>query len=377
MNTSPAIGSVVPFERNAPEREEYEQAVRLWCLDRNLSEALSREEIAGMQRLDRMDVQRKALILNLIHYFRKHERADVAPGVAVIIHLMSDNDKGASTVSQATMAKLFNRSGSSIADAHRRLKEDEIIIAGRGRYPMTVPVIPRAVARSYNHLAWLLSAAADTSDKPLNLPVPSEDCQSSGPVNGLKQSLGGSCELRSVNLPVEGVSIFRPDPIQIQSRNSKEDTLDVRDARSLTKAVALGIAAATASLPAAAAPPEPPAIVQPAKPSLAEMTDRMTDAAGAALANPAAHAGLLTYGELQRWLSTGHDFEGDILPAIRARCARAAPGSIKSWRYFEQGVADNKAARLRPMPEGRAAPPSGSTHWRDQEIARLDAFFKL
>src|SRR5690606_21582768 len=214
-----------PFDRDKEaSREEYTNAIRMWCTDRKLTDALSREEIAGMQRIDRMDAQRKALILNLIHYFRTHERADVAPGVAVIIHLMSDNDKGASTVSQATMAKLFNRSASSIADANRRLKEDEIIVAGRGRYPMTYPVIPRAVARSYNHLAWLLSAAADTSDKPFNLPAPPENCQSSGPAGELKQeptqSPDGSSELNSVNPPVDGNSILRPDPIQLHYRNS-------------------------------------------------------------------------------------------------------------------------------------------------------------
>jgi hypothetical protein len=249
-NTS---GAVVPFDRDdlPAAREEYSDAIRMWCVNRSLSDALSREEIAALPKFDRVDAQRKALILNLIHYFRTHERADVAPGVAVIVHLLSDNDKGASTVSQAVMAKMFARSPSSIADAHRRLKDAEIIVTTRGRYSSTHPVIPRVVTQKSNHLAWLVTAASEAG-KPSNLLEGPENCQLSGQTGELKQTSGRTRELKMLNPPVEPVSILRPDPMQIHYSNSKE----VRALREghFGKAAAAIAATFAAALPAAAAP---------------------------------------------------------------------------------------------------------------------------
>jgi hypothetical protein len=256
-------GAVIPFERGgapAVSREEYEDAIRLWCVDRNLSEALSREEIGAMGWLDRMDAQRKAIIIGLVHYYRQHERSDVAPGVAVVLTLMSDNERGCASISQPTLAKLFGRSVSSIADAQRRLKEDGLIVMGRGRYAGTYPVIPRVATRERNHMTWLISALADSADKPLKLPVRPDDCQSTGPAGGLNripdQSLGGTGGLKHFNHPVEYVSIIRPDPIQVHSKNSLSTPIGAS-----ARIAAAGIAATMAALPAAAA--EPPALPAP------------------------------------------------------------------------------------------------------------------
>lgn len=215
--------SVIPFERaSVPAvKDEYVAAIRMWCVDRSLSNALSREEIGAMQKFDRVDAQRKALILGFADYLRDHPRSDVALGVFLITTLMSDNDDGRSTVSQPTMARLFNRSVSSIADAQRRLKEKNMIVMGRGRYAGSYPVIPRVVTQTYNHLAWLISAINE--EPPLNLPAPPVDCQSSGPTGGLVQSLGTTGGLKPVNHPVEAASIIRPDAIQLHLLNSKEE----------------------------------------------------------------------------------------------------------------------------------------------------------
>lgn len=54
------------------------------------------------------------------------------------------------------------------------------------------------------------------------------------------------------------------------------------------------------------------------------------------------------------WLAAGCDLGADILPTV-GRLARTRPaGSIASWKYFEQAVMDARAARLAPVPEGRA-----------------------
>ena len=53
------------------------------------------------------------------------------------------------------------------------------------------------------------------------------------------------------------------------------------------------------------------------------------------------------------WLEAGCDLGADIITTIRTASARASPQSIRSWKYFERAVADAKANRLKPMPEGR------------------------
>lgn len=88
-----------------------------------------------------------------------------------------------------------------------------------------------------------------------------------------------------------------------------------------------------------------------ARGKLDRLESSLREAAGEAL-NPTA----LNLSVLERplaWLTAGCDLDADIIPAIRAASARASPQSIKSWKYFEQPVADAKATRLAPMAEGR------------------------
>lgn len=365
------MAEIVALDRsNLPvARDEYVGAIQLWCKTRSTADALTREEIGAMPKFDRIDAQRKALILGLAHYYRTHERADVAPGVAVILTLLSDNDKGCASISQPTLAKLFGRSLSSIGDAQRRLKDDGIIVTGRGRYAATYPVIPRAVTHSYNHLTWLVSAICE-QDETSNLPVPQVDCQSTGPAGGLEQSSDESGGLDEVNQPDEPVSIHRPDRCLIHYKSST--TLN-----RATQAAAIGIATALGAMPVAAAPADPPAIVQAAaKPSLLDMTDRMMDAAGTALANPAASPGLLTTSDLKRWLDGGCDFEVDIVPTIRASAMKRPPASIRSWGYFTQAIADAKALRERPMPKGNVTQSAASNWHQEQDKALAFIFAK-
>lgn len=259
---------IIPIDRSDKElaKEEYTEAIRLWCRSRDTADILSREEIGAMGWRERMDAQRKAIILGLVHYYRKHERADVAPGVAVILTLLSDNDKGAATISQPTLAKLFGRSRSAIADAQMRLREDGIIITSRGRYAASYPAIPRAVTRSYNHLAWLIEAACP-SDEPVKLPAGPYDCQSSGQTLRLEQrpdqSSGQPGGLKSVNRPVEAPSIVRPDPTLFHTKNSEEKRGEVPRQGAIAKvAGAMAATIAAAVLPAAAQPASPPSHIQ-------------------------------------------------------------------------------------------------------------------
>lgn len=362
MNINPSLpatqeknlsAEIIPFEN--PAKQEYVDAIRIWCVDRSLENALKPEEIGALRREDRIDAQRKSIILALSNYYRKHERADVAPGIAVIVALLSDNEKGLATLSQPTLATFFGRSRSAIGDAQKRLKDDGIIGMTRGRYAGSYPIIPREVTHQYNHMTWLIEAI-NAQNGALNLPAPPADCQSTGPTGGLIQSTDRSGGLKLINQPVETSSINRPDATQLHSNNST--TLD-----RAAKAAAMGIAGMIGALPAAAAPIEPPAIIQPAQPSLSTMMDRMIAAAGHSLANPAASPGLLVPSELKRWLANGCDFEEDILPAITAAAVRRDNGSVFSWSFFTQQVANAKATRLAPMPTGNVQAPQKSG-WR-------------
>ncbi len=86
--------------------------------------------------------------------------------------------------------------------------------------------------------------------------------------------------------------------------------------------------------------------------NLNEIETALREAAGESL-DPTS-TGLMVLSLPLAWAADGCDFELDVLPAIRAASARASPGTIRSWKYFTQAVADAKARRLAPMPEGRS-----------------------
>ncbi len=73
-------------------------------------------------------------------------------------------------------------------------------------------------------------------------------------------------------------------------------------------------------------------------------------------ASAAASPGLLSMAEPIKWLESGCDLELDILPTVKARAHKLRPGSLKAWSYFTDAIADAKATRLKPMPNGGARP---------------------
>lgn len=62
----------------------------------------------------------------------------------------------------------------------------------------------------------------------------------------------------------------------------------------------------------------------------------------------------------ESWIEKGWDLEGLILPAIRDRCAKAAPGSIHSWKFFEDAIAQRKAEIEKPLPKLEATHGTGN-----------------
>jgi len=109
-----------------------------------------------------------------------------------------------------------------------------------------------------------------------------------------------------------------------------------------------------------------------AKPNHNDLMSGLTEAAGAAIANPASAPGLLVLSEPMRWLTGGCDLEADILPTIKARCSRAPPGRIRAWSYFTEAVFQARDARLKPPPEPQDA-TDHHQHNRRQPLTGADA----
>jgi uncharacterized protein YdaU (DUF1376 family) len=90
---------------------------------------------------------------------------------------------------------------------------------------------------------------------------------------------------------------------------------------------------------------------------LIDLGRRLTEAAGDALANPAAAPGLLNLATPASWLEQGCDLELDVLPAVREVAARSRKGPIRSWVYFAQRVAETHHERTAPLPAVDAMAP--------------------
>lgn len=103
-----------------------------------------------------------------------------------------------------------------------------------------------------------------------------------------------------------------------------------------------------------------------------DLSDRLCDAAGRAIANPAGAPGLLVLSDPIHWLESGCHLQHDILPVIQARCAKAKPASVRSWSYFSQAVFEARDRRLAPAPDPIARAGPASNDWRDEARARTE-----
>lgn len=81
---------------------------------------------------------------------------------------------------------------------------------------------------------------------------------------------------------------------------------------------------------------------------------KLFEAAEGCLSNRAAAIGLdvMTFPEM--WIANGCDLERHILPAIKRVAARNQGKNVKTWKYFHEAVADEKATWDAGMPTGTA-----------------------
>jgi hypothetical protein len=81
------------------------------------------------------------------------------------------------------------------------------------------------------------------------------------------------------------------------------------------------------------------------------LAEQLQEAAGSALANPAAYPGLLSLSTPRMWLEQGADLDRDVLPTLRSVAERRkrANERITTWDYFTAAVANAKARRERGL----------------------------
>jgi hypothetical protein len=91
-----------------------------------------------------------------------------------------------------------------------------------------------------------------------------------------------------------------------------------------------------------------------ARASLNDLDGKLRDAAGGALDRSSVSLEVLS--DPLAWIGGGADLDLDIVPTIRARCAKARPGSIRGWAYFTQAIADARDRRLKGLPPASIVP---------------------
>ncbi|MEL6364287.1 MAG: hypothetical protein AAFR11_05555 [Pseudomonadota bacterium] len=91
-----------------------------------------------------------------------------------------------------------------------------------------------------------------------------------------------------------------------------------------------------------------------------DVVERMMEAGGKAIADPARSPRIVVTTEPDAWLRNGFDLELDILPTIQRLAAGRPPQSIQNWRYFTDAIAEANADRTRvielPDAKARASP---------------------
>jgi len=117
-------------EANAARKAFWTEAINAWtAAARETRNALSmtRHELAKLDSLGRLIMQRQALIENLGRYCRERPQADVAPALLALIIFLSDNPEGCCTLSLRRMSEMFAREERRIREALRRLAEAGVV----------------------------------------------------------------------------------------------------------------------------------------------------------------------------------------------------------------------------------------------------------
>jgi hypothetical protein len=84
---------------------------------------------------------------------------------------------------------------------------------------------------------------------------------------------------------------------------------------------------------------------------------QLVEAAGVALHQPDRTPALKDCRTIGYWLRTcRYSFSQDVLPTVRARADRCAPGQVRSWSYFDKAIAEWHVKRTANSPDAKPKP---------------------
>jgi hypothetical protein len=117
----------------------------------------------GATKKDRPFLLQRAILDNVVAYYRQHPRTKVALGVLVIDTILSDNSDGCSTASAVRVAKLLGCDEKYVRRARKLLAKEHLM--GREKRPglgdRHWPIINRAFVGEDLHQTWWLDATSE------------------------------------------------------------------------------------------------------------------------------------------------------------------------------------------------------------------------
>jgi hypothetical protein len=144
----------------ARRRAEYTEAICIFVADRRSADSLKAREIGQLGK-GRLAALTRSSILAMRDYYIANKNADVGPGILLLLHAYSDNDRGTCFLSVDRMAKLLRRSITAVSAAIARLENIDLVTVERvpGRSSLYVVRAPKLLA-SAGQITWLLDALA-------------------------------------------------------------------------------------------------------------------------------------------------------------------------------------------------------------------------
>ena len=124
--------------------------------------ALHYDEIAQVDSLGRLFIQRQAMLDNMRQYYAVVPNADVGPGVLTLVTLLCDNSQGYCSASVQRMADFLSRSRRAVGQAIQRLVESGCLKIEEGGGARTThrlwPVVHPMFVNNKDPLTWALDA---------------------------------------------------------------------------------------------------------------------------------------------------------------------------------------------------------------------------
>jgi hypothetical protein len=145
----------------------FRTAIEGWVADRRENaELLSREQIGGLEGMERVVALRNGQLANVIAYCRANPQADATLAVLALITALSDNNQGAAYISAERLGEILSRARQNIMRALGALVDAGFLVAETrpGKPTLYTPAIHAAFAERANAV-WFVDALSQPKAK--------------------------------------------------------------------------------------------------------------------------------------------------------------------------------------------------------------------